>query len=132
MSHDLTRNDLTRNQQLVYDAMQHANEPLSAYTLLDKLRGDGLKAPLQIYRALDKLVEHGLVHRLETLNAFVACQHTHAHEDAPTVFMICKTCGTVAECSNTCLDGDLKQLALGNGFRVEKTSIELRGKCAKC
>jgi Fur family transcriptional regulator, zinc uptake regulator len=127
MSHDLTR-----NQQLVYDAMQHANEPLSAYTLLDKLRCDGLKAPLQIYRALDKLVEHGLVHRLETLNAFVACQHAHDDTKSATVFMICENCGAVAECSNACLSGDLLELAAGNGFNVAKTSIELRGKCGKC
>ncbi len=124
--------DLTRNQQLVYDAVQHSSEPLSAYTLLDKLRGDGLKAPLQIYRALDKLVEQGLVHRLETLNAFVACQHAHDDTQSATVFMICETCGTVAECSNACLSGDLQQLATGNGFKVAKTSIELRGTCGKC
>jgi Fur family transcriptional regulator, zinc uptake regulator len=124
--------ELTRNQQLVFDAMQHAGAPMSAYALLDQLRNDGLKAPLQIYRALDKLVEQGLVHRLETLNAFVACQHSHDHGHVATVFMICETCGSVAECSNACLNGDLSEVASGAGFSVAKTSIELRGKCGKC
>jgi Fur family transcriptional regulator, zinc uptake regulator len=124
--------DLTRNQQLVFDTVRRASLPMSAYALLDQLRGEGLKAPLQIYRALDKLVEHGLVHRLETLNAFVACKHQHNHSLTATVFMICENCGTVAECTNACVNGDLSELAHGNDFQVAKTNIELRGKCGKC
>ncbi len=65
--------DLTRNQSLVFNALDGASGPLSAYDILDKLRADGFRAPLQVYRALDKLVEYGMVHRLESLNAFVAC-----------------------------------------------------------
>jgi Fur family transcriptional regulator, zinc uptake regulator len=124
--------DLTRNQQLVFDAVSKSREPLSAYTLLDQLRQHGLKAPLQIYRALDKLVEHGMVHKLESINAFVACKHDHASDQAATVFMICDSCGTVAECSNACLNGDLRELATSNAFVAAKTSIEIHGKCGKC
>ena len=65
---------LTRNQQLVYDALTGAKTPLSAYTLLDQLRDAGFRAPLQVYRALEKLIEIGQVHRLESINSFVACQ----------------------------------------------------------
>jgi Fur family transcriptional regulator, zinc uptake regulator len=124
--------DLTRNQQLVFNAVRKSGEPLSAYALLDQLRKHGLKAPLQIYRALDKLVEHGLVHRLESINAFIACKHEHSRDEAATVFMICDSCGSVAECSNACLSGDLRELAETNAFAVAKTSIELHGKCGKC
>ena len=53
----------------------------------------GLRAPLQVYRALDKLVETGLVHRLESLNAFVACAHKHCHDDCASAFAICEKCG---------------------------------------
>jgi len=57
------------------DLLKNNKVPLSAYDILDKLHDFGFRAPLQVYRALDKLIELGLVHRLETLNAFVACQH---------------------------------------------------------
>lgn len=70
---------LTKNQALVMGALTHSDGPLSAYTILDKLRDQGFRAPLQVYRALDKLLEYGLVHRLESLNAFVACACPHEH-----------------------------------------------------
>ncbi|MCB1460156.1 MAG: transcriptional repressor, partial [Nitratireductor sp.] len=66
---------LTRNQLLVLNALVAAGGPLSAYGILDQLREEGFRAPLQVYRALEKLVDQGKVHRLESLNAFVACSH---------------------------------------------------------
>ena len=80
--------DLTRNQSLVMKTLTSADAPLSAYTILDRLRDDGLRAPLQVYRALDKLTTLGLVHRLESLNAFVACAHPDCHEHALVAFAI--------------------------------------------
>lgn len=72
--------ELTRNQSLVFEALSQAEAPLSAYMLLAKLKGTGLRAPIQIYRALDKLMAYGLAHRIESLNAFVVCSHP---ADAP-------------------------------------------------
>ncbi|NRP75769.1 Zinc uptake regulation protein [Ensifer psoraleae] len=66
---------LTKNQSLVLAVLQSSEQPLSAYSILDRLREHGLKAPLQIYRALDKLLDAGRVHRLESMNAFVVCCH---------------------------------------------------------
>jgi len=65
---------LTRNQTLVQSTLLESESPMSAYQILDSLKAHGLNAPLQVYRALDKLVHLGLVHRLESINAFVACQ----------------------------------------------------------
>jgi len=81
--HGRAPSDLTRNQSLVFGALSRAEGPLSAYTILDQLRDDGFRAPLQVYRALDKLVETGMVHRLESLNAFVACSHRAATATRP-------------------------------------------------
>ena len=64
--------DLTRNQTMVMAALTKSQAPMSAYAILNQLREHGFRAPLQVYRALDKLGELGLVHRLESLNAFVA------------------------------------------------------------
>lgn len=67
---------LSRNQSLVLSVLQSSDQPLSAYTILDRLRDDGLRAPLQIYRALEKLMEAGRIHRLESMNALVICCHS--------------------------------------------------------
>lgn len=124
--------DLTRNQTLVLDKLTRNDQPMSAYTLLDELRGEGLKAPLQVYRALDKLMAQGRVHRLESISAFVACQHPDCQSHAATVFMICEKCGKVSEQANAGVAKALAIVAHADGFVVEKMSIELRGACGKC
>jgi Fur family transcriptional regulator, zinc uptake regulator len=129
--HDRPR-DLTRNQDLVLKTLNHADAPLSAYDILDRLRGDGLRAPLQVYRALDKLVDQGLAHRLESLNAFVCCAHAHGHTEATTGFAICGNCGRVDEFTDAAITDRLKALAAETGFVPHRTVIELRGICAAC
>jgi Fur family transcriptional regulator, zinc uptake regulator len=124
--------DLTRNQTLVLDALEKSDAPMSAYNLLHQLRVDGLKAPLQVYRALDKLVAQGRVHRLESMSAFMACQHPDCQTHAATVFMICEKCGKVSEQTHDGIASDLLVLARQQGFEVQKTAIELRGACGKC
>lgn len=124
--------DLTKNQSLVMGALSKAEGPLSAYTILDKLRDNGFRAPLQVYRALDKLVEFGLVHRVESLNAFVACRHTDCGDHGQTVFMICEPCGKAIEITDSALAKRLKALSGGAGFAVQRATVELRGTCETC
>lgn len=131
----MTKLSLTRNQTLVYEALAHAESPLSAYTILDKLRDHGFRAPLQVYRALDKLVEFGIVHRLESLNAFVACSHAdhgHHHDHGVTAFTICDDCGQVTEMHDPAMEERLSFLAGQRHFKTEKTTIEIRGHCRNC
>lgn len=128
----MTEAGLTRNQTLVLDALSRARGPLSAYTILDQLRGDGFRAPLQVYRALEKLLERGLVHRLESLNAFVACAHGHDHDHGLTAFAICESCGLVTEFADAVVEERLKGWAGNSGFHASKTTIEIRGDCAAC
>lgn len=123
---------LTRNQDLVMRALAEAEAPLSAYTILDRLRDQGLRAPLQVYRALDKLTKFGLVHRLESLNAFVACAHPHGHEQELIAFAICQTCGKVEEFSDDVVKERLDGWARSHRFRAAKTTIEIRGDCGGC
>lgn len=125
-------NDLTRNQELVLGALAHSQGPLSAYDILDRLREDGLKAPLQVYRALDKLMERGLAHRLESLNAFVACADTHCHRSGLIAFAICAQCGKVDEFADAVIEERLGDWAAAKGFVVERTIMEIRGKCEAC
>lgn len=124
--------ELTRNQTLVLDRLSAATGPLSAYDILDKVRAEGIKAPLQVYRALDKLLEKGLAHRLETLNAFVACAEPHCHRAGTLTFAICETCGHVAEFADDIVSERLEGWAEAKGFEVRRTAVEIRGTCATC
>ncbi|WP_350333615.1 Fur family transcriptional regulator [Coralliovum pocilloporae] len=124
---------LTKNQTLVLNALEAADGPLSAYGILDLLREHGFRAPLQVYRALERLTEIGLVHRLESLNAFVACCHKGCSSHAEAiVFTICEDCGSVAEISDSSLAEQLAHVAGRDGFRLKKSTVELRGLCAAC
>ena len=124
--------DLTRNQELVLGALAHADAPLSAYDILDKLRDDGLRAPLQVYRALEKLTERGLAHRLESLNAFVCCADAHCHESGSSAFAICDTCGRVEEFAERAVEQKLMGWSKSAGFTPSRMTIELRGLCRDC
>ncbi|WP_210056439.1 Fur family transcriptional regulator [Neorhizobium petrolearium] len=130
---------LTKNQSLVFEVLNSSDAPMSAYTILDKLRDHGFRAPLQVYRALDKLTEFGMVHRLESLNAFVACAHPnseccstgHGHHGT-VAFAICESCGHVFEFHDHQVDHRLGDWAKGKGFKPAKTTIEIRGLCEAC
>ena len=122
---------LSKNQQVVLDALRDGR-PLSAYQILnlDRVRAQGLKAPLTIYRALDKLIEFGLVHRIESLNAFVLCGH-EPHSD-PAAFMICSDCKRTIEVGTRSLQRAVKKQAAAQGFEVDHMHVEVSGRCEKC
>lgn len=124
--------NLTKNQALVMAALSASKEPMSAYTILDDLRDDGFRAPLQVYRALEKLLELGLVHRLESLNAFIACNHHGCDRHAAIAFMICDSCGQATEISDSALTRRLKKLAEAQTFALRSSAVELRGICNSC
>jgi Fur family zinc uptake transcriptional regulator len=124
--------DLTRNQELVLGALAHADAPLSAYDILDRLRSDGLRGPPQVYRALEKLTERGLAHRLESLNAFVCCADAHCHQTGSLAFAICEGCGRVEEFSEPEVESRLQAWSDKTGFVPSRMTIELRGRCKGC
>lgn len=128
----IDHSELTRNQSLVLEKLSAAEAPLSAYAILDQLRDDGIKAPLQVYRALEKLLEKGLAHRLESLNAFVACADSHCHAKGLIAFAICETCGNVTEFSDEIVQRRLDGWAGEEGFQASRTTVEIRGVCAMC
>ena len=123
---------LTKNQGVVLDALRESAGPMSAYQILDveSVREKGLKAPLTIYRALDKLVEAGLVHRIETLNAFVSCDQDHHTE--PPAFMICEECKHIIEVGTRSIQRTVLKQAEEQGFQVNQMHVEVSGRCRKC
>ena len=123
---------LTKNQALVMKTLSKTPGPLSAYTILDKLRSNGFRAPLQVYRALEKLLDYGMVHRLESMNAFVACRHPEGKTQSMVAFTICGSCGEVTEISDDSFDRRLHDLATTTGFSLRKSTVELLGLCNAC
>ena len=123
---------LTKNQYFVLRTLVESEIPLSACTILDLLREKGLRAPLQIYRALDGLLEKGLAHRLESLNAFVACARQDCRRYETVAFAICGKCNQVSEFSNAEVEARLNEWAQGKKFQAERTTIEIRGTCRTC
>lgn len=123
---------LTRNQSLVLGVLTRTDGPLSAYAILDALRGDGFRAPLQVYRALEKLQGDGRVHRIESLNAYVACQHRHVEAHETIAFTICDQCGDVRELEDVAIGDDLKRLTGEVNFALRTSVVELRGLCSEC
>ena len=133
-SHDKSAENLTKNQSLVLAELQGAHAPVTAYALLDKLRQHGLRAPLQVYRALDRLVALGHVHKLESINAFMACanEQGQGHHHSFAGFAICDKCGQVSEFADVIIEDRLEIWAKSNGFEVGTSAIELHGHCAIC
>ena len=124
--------DRSRNETLVYDYLEAVGKPASAYEILDALRGDGLRAPLQIYRALSKLIESGTVHRIESLNAFVACKHHECGGSEVSIFMLCERCDNVTEAVDTSTAAALAALCAARNFSGNRQMIEITGVCAAC
>lgn len=125
-------NKLTRNQMLVFSVLEKEKTPLSAYTILDRLRGEGLRAPLQVYRALKQLIAEKRVHRLESVNAFMACAHPEQHGQGTTVFIICEKCNKVSEFVSPSIAEDILILTQKIGFLPHTGTIEIRGLCSNC
>ena len=122
---------LTKNQILVLDTLKAAQKPQTAYSLLEQLKEHGLKAPPQIYRALEKLLSLGLIHKLESINSFVACQHSDcAHQIAG--FVICDGCDQVSEIIDDNLESQIRSVAKTAGLVPKKSTMEIHGLCRSC
>lgn len=130
--------DLGRNEKIVLDALLKGGRAMGAYDLLDAVRDSGIRAPVQIYRALDKLVHRQLVHRIESMNAFVACAHDHAGHPPPepasgaVAFCICGQCGNVAELPLSEQLAAVTNIVGRAGFEPRDLTLEIRGRCRDC
>lgn len=122
---------LTPVRRKVLEMLLQEHRALGAYAILDRLRDEGFGSqPPVAYRALDFLVQNGFVHKIERLNAFVACSHPGAtHSPA---FMICRKCDAVAEAQSAPAKGVLGAAARAAGFEIERTVVEAEGLCPDC
>ena len=123
---------LTPMRRKVLEVLASSHKPLGAYEIIDAAATGGPRpAPITIYRALDFLMENGLVHRIESRNAFLACAHNH-DSGAVVAFLICETCGDVGEAPGSDISTSLSSAAKGAGFRPKISVVEITGTCAHC
>ena len=123
---------LTPARLAVYAEMLARGQPLSAYELIGLLeqRQERKIAPLTVYRHLDFLMQTGLVHRLQSTQTYLACEHPdHAHESQ---FLLCSSCGRVDEVESEGVEALLSKIADERGFRPDNAVVEVKGLCGAC
>ena len=126
---------LTPARRRVLELLSEAHRAMGAYELLDRLRAEGIGSqPPVVYRALDFLIEAGFAHKLERLNAYVACCHPAGDpgSDHAACFLICAACRKVAEIEDPALDLAVAQAAAQRGFAMRRTVLEIEGTCPAC
>ena len=134
-----TAEELCRQRGLRFTALRRrvlmlvwdSHKPVGAYDILDSLSAEGRPAaPPTVYRALDFLIEAGLVHRLDSLNAFIGCPdpaRSHAGQ-----FLICRQCRTVVELDDRDIDTLVEDKAKELGFSAVHQMLEIQGLCSDC
>ena len=125
-------NNLSKNQQIIFDLIDRSPEPLKAYTILYNVQKKGINAPPQVYRALDKLVEIGKIHKIESKNAFVSCKNSDCEISKATAFSICESCEMVDEISDVKLSKYLSSFNHKKGMKFKRFNLEFFGLCKKC
>ena len=108
-----------------------SHKPAKAYDILDKLKDlDYSAKPPTVYRTLDFLLEHGLVHKLNSLNAYVGCSHPRKHNEC--YFLICNECLEIKECCDRVLNDAIAKTTGKNKFSLHSATLEIKGKCSEC
>jgi len=122
---------LTLQRRQVLEILCRSPRPMGAYDILDELQQQIPGArPTTIYRALAFLQRQGLIHRIESLNAFLGClhpEHPHAYQ-----FLICRRCGLVQELEDEGVERSLGRVAEATGFEPDSRVVEVIGRCASC
>ena len=121
---------LSRNQTEILTCLRKVGEPMSAYAILDRVRKTGISHPPTVYRALNELMQKGMVHRLQSRSAFIACDHGAC--DGKLAFAICRVCEKVVEILLTG-DDQASLLALAPvEIAPEQVTLEIAGLCEDC
>ncbi len=111
-----------------------ADQPLGAYAIIQKLSDvqGRIVAPPTVYRTLDFLVENGFVVKIESRQAYLACDHVGHGHDHHGVLLSCVKCGRSSEIDSAAIDREIAMIAAGQSFRVERKVFEVDGVCADC
>lgn len=122
---------LTEQRRKVLELVWRSDRPLGAYDILAAIQAVQPKAaPPTVYRALDFLLGQGLIHKLQSLHAYVGC--AHPGEPHAGQFLICTACGDVTELEDPGVTRSLGKAAAASGFVADAPIVELTGRCSDC
>lgn len=119
------------NQALVLNVLTNSPKIMTAYEILNQLQPQGVNAPLTIYRALDVLLAQGKVHRIESVNGFIACNSCD-NEPHESCFILCSNCNASEEISDPRINIVINELCENLKFSLSKKTIEISGLCHEC
>ncbi|MEM8982472.1 MAG: Fur family transcriptional regulator [Pseudomonadota bacterium] len=122
---------LTAQRRWVLELVWASHKPVGAYDILEAMSAGGKRyAPPTVYRALDFLIDAGLVHRLDSLNAYVGCRDpSHAHS---AQFLICTGCHAVLELDDPGIEASIRDRTEHIGFKARSVGLEVQGLCRAC
>lgn len=122
---------LTAQRARVLELVWSSHQPRGAYAILEDLSADGKRvAPLTVYRALDFLLEQGLIHRIESLNAFVGCSAPGTLHTGQ--FLVCSCCGNAQELVDPRIAAIIAETSAAQGFTITRQTVEVTGICPAC
>lgn len=125
----------TKLRQQVFEEIAATNNSIGAYDILGKLADKGTRlAPISVYRAIDVLMEAGVIHRLESKNAFFACRRLHHdfEKGKRPIVLSCEKCGAVAEVDSEGIFETIDKVAKGAQFKPRVKFVEVSGMCPRC
>jgi Fur family zinc uptake transcriptional regulator len=121
----------TSTRRRVLALVWDSHRPIGAYDILEALGKESKSAaPPTVYRALDFLIDAGLVHRLDSLNAFIGCPDPASRHAGQ--FLICRECRTVTELSDSEIENLVASKAAASGFTAVRQMLEIEGLCKRC
>jgi len=123
--------NLTATRRRVLELVWQGHEPVKAYEIIDNFKAEHQATkPPTVYRALDFLMENGLVHRIESLNAFVGCARPDNQHQAN--FFICTNCHRTTEIESGKIAATFEKLARQQDFTISHKTVEIYGLCSRC
>ncbi len=122
---------LTSIRRRILELICSSHKAVGAYELLDLFREQDAKAkPVTIYRALDFLMDAGLVHKIESINAFIGC--LQAETKHQSIILICDHCKNAFELDATSIYQTISTMSTNIQFTPASLTIELHGLCFSC
>lgn len=123
----------TKLRQMVYEEIAATHASVGAYEILARLADKGTRvAPISIYRAIDALLEAGVIHRLESKNAFFACRRLDHRTGRRPLFLSCEICGAVGEVDGQHIFDLISEAAVNTNFVPRVKFVEVQGVCPRC
>ena len=121
---------LTEIRQTVLGLVWKSHKPIKAYDILKDIKGVGSEKPPTVYRAINFLLENGLIHKINSQQSYIGCEHPNLHKQC--YFLSCNKCGETSECCSVEMDKMFKKALKKEKFNQSDIVCEISGVCSSC